>query len=374
MGMYSRRQTLKAAMGATGIGALAGCSALLGDNEDPEGRTETDLDEGDLDELPEIEITVGASSNRHRVSQNTRAVMTFREILSEATDGKITVDAQMESQLGDQRELIEQNINGTVEVVCSTSEGHLAPFYPNMNIIGAPYLFNDVDHALYTLDHYMGHMFEDFREQTGMRILAYYDNGGFRSFGTIPEIRGPDDLEGLRIRTMEIDAHQELVRQLGASPEPIAWSELYDATNQGVVDGQENSMPTVVAGNLQEVIDHIILDRHVFSMNFFHANEEWFQDLPEAYQQLVLEAGFWAGHDARMINRYRRNRSAGFMEEAGVEVYDPPPEVLDEFAERTQEPVLELVRDQIDNEELLNNFLDAADDAEDVLGFPDVIG
>lgn len=359
------------ALGLTaGIVSTAGCSSLGGsDSNSVGGGSQANESEGA--EMPEMTVTLGHSGSEDITQHQHRAAVTFKNYIESKTGGNFTVEISPGGALGSLREMVEQNQSGSLELVGSTAEGHLAPFYPNINVYALPYAFRNVEVANYVFDKGFGDtLWEDFRQKTGLRMLTWYDNGGFRSFGISgSEIRSLDDMKGLDIRTMQIEAHQELVSQLGANPTPIDWNELYQAIDQGVVDGQENSIPTVISGDLHEVLDYIILDRHVFSMNFIHCNEDWFQGLPQYYQQLVVTAGRLASQDARMINRIQRERGIKTVEEAGVTVYDPPQNVVQEFKEATQEPVGEVVREKMDNPKLVDQMVDAIEQAEQDLGY-----
>lgn len=355
---------------SAGVVATAGCSSLTSSGNG-NGGSATDSGGSGGVENPEMTVTLGHSGPEDITQHQHRAAVTFKNHVESATNGNLTVEISPGGALGSLREMVEQNQSGSLELVGSTAEGHLAPFYPNINVYALPYAFRNVEVANYVFDKEFGDtLWQDFREQTGLRMLTWYDNGGFRSFGVSGvEIESVEDMEGLDIRTMQIEAHQELVSQLGANPTPIDWNELYQAIDQGVVAGQENSIPTVISGDLHEVLDYIILDRHVFTMNFIHCNEDWFQDLPVHYQRIVLEGGQLASKDARMINRVQRQRGVQTVEEAGVTVYDPPQDVIDEFQEATQEPVGEIVREQMDDPELVDQMVDAIEQAEKDLGY-----
>lgn len=364
------------ALGITaGVASTAGCSSLgatggNGNGNGGNGNGSGSQNGNDL-AMPEMTVTLGHSGPEDIQQHQHRAATTFKNYVEQQTNGNFTVEISPGGALGSLREMIEQNQSGSLELVGSTAEGHIAPFYSNINVYALPYAFRNVEVANYVFDKGFGDtLWEDFRDQTGLRMLTWYDNGGFRSFGIAgSEIRSLSDMEGLDIRTMQIEAHQELVRQLGANPTPIDWNELYQAIDQGVVAGQENSIPTVISGDLHEVLDFIILDRHVYTMNFIHANESWFQDLPEHYQQIVLTAGRLASQDARMINRIQRQRGVQTVEDAGVTVFDPPQDLITEFQEATQEPVGQIVREQMDDPGLVDEMTDAIEQAEQDLGY-----
>jgi TRAP-type transport system periplasmic protein len=372
----NRRRFLQATGATVTMGALAGCTDMIIPDD---GESEAGGEIDDPDDLPEVEATLGHSGPEDTGMHQHRAAVTFKDYIENQTDGQFTIDIVPGGGLGDLGEMTEQNIEGAVELVGSTAEGHLAPFYPNINVYASPFAFatgdeeEDIITANYVFDKEFGQrLWEDFRDQTGLRMLTWYDNGGFRNFGIAgEEVRDASDMEGLTIRTMEIEAHMELVRQLGASPEPMAWEELYEGIDQGVVDGQENSIPTVISGNLQEVIDWVITDGHCFTMNFIHCNDDWFQDLPLEYQSLVIEGGQMASLDARKVNRLQRMWGNDIVESEGVEIYEPDEDELDTFREATQEPVDEVIRDEMDDPDMLDEMMEAIDEARTELGFDD---
>ncbi|WP_226023774.1 substrate-binding domain-containing protein [Halomicrobium salinisoli] len=362
-------RTAGAISATAGLTSIAGCSSLTSGGNGGSGSGDGS-DSGGA-ENPEMTVTLGHSGPEDITQHQHRAAVTFKKHIEDNTNGNFTVEISPGGALGSLREMVEQNQSGSLELVGSTAEGHIAPFYSNINVYALPYAFRNVEVANYVFDNEFGdQLWADFRDQTGLRMLTWYDNGGFRSFGVSGvEIESIDDMEGLDIRTMQIEAHQELVSQLGANPTPIDWNELYQAIDQGVVAGQENSIPTVISGDLHEVLDWIILDRHVYTMNFIHCNEEWFQGLPLHYQRLVLEAGRLASQEARMINRIQRERGVQTVEEAGVTVYDPPQEVINDFREATQEPVGELIRNEMDDPGMVDDMQEAIQQAEKDLGY-----
>ncbi len=355
-----RRSFLKkaSALGAVGVSAsVAGCFGDDGNGGNGNGQAAVE----DPDELPEENITLSHTSDPDPQNHPEHQARTIKNYMESRTDGQFTVDIAAGGELGTTTDIIEQTIDGTIEVVSSIAEGHIAPFYPNINVYSVPYVFPDVEVANRVFDKEFGDTLrEDMLDKTGLRMLAWWDNGGFRHFSANTELRSVDDFDGLTIRTMQIEAHQEIVRQLGASPEAIDWTELYDALNQGVVDGQENAIPTFTLPNLQEVQDYVIMDGHVFTMVFNCVNDEWFQGLHPTYQQLFREANFWAMNDARAVTRILRESDLEMIqEEYGVEVYEPTPDEIDEFQDATQEPVEELIRDEMDDPELLGEMYDA---------------
>lgn len=102
-------------------------------------------------------------------------------------------------------------------------------------------------------------------------------------------IRTPDDLKGLKIRTMENPAHMAMVKALGASPTPIAWGEVYMALQQGVVDGQENPVSVIQVAKFNEVQKYLTLDGHVYSIPPILMNDKFFSSLSPDVQKIITD-------------------------------------------------------------------------------------
>lgn len=365
----TRRNIMKLA-GAAGVaGALAGC--VGGGNGNGNGDGSVEAGDVDTEDLPEESITVAHALDPQPMGDWHRSALTFKQFMEDATDGRFSVEISGGGALGNWGELIEQNIDGTIEVVSGTAEGHHAPFYPNINVFSIPYLIRSVQIGNHVFDHRFGQeMFEDFREETGMRMLGAYDNAGLRNFSVSSgnEIYSIEDFEGLQIRTMDIEAHQEMVRQLGADPTPIDGAELYQALDQGVVDGQEQPDPITVEVGLYEVQAQIITSGHFYSMTYVHCNEGWFQDLHPHYQQLVREAGLRASIDGRKVNVLGRQRAVEYLSEQ-IEYHEVDQDFVDNAADATQDAVEEIIRDEVADETKIDDLYEAVAEAEEELGY-----
>jgi C4-dicarboxylate-binding protein DctP len=360
----SRRTFIKAS-GATGAaGLFAGC--LGGD----EGGVQEQVE--DPSELPEEEITWHHLGAPDQTLHNHRQALTFKQFMEYHTDGRFTVNIAPAGQLAGDVESVEQAQQGAIEIVGGIAEGHIAPFLPDMNVIAMPYAYPDIDVANFVWDHtdfgrdFRAHMYE----QMDVLPLGWYDNGGFRHYSANVPLRGPEDLEGLTIRNMDIEGHLAITRALGATPQPIDWTELYEALDTGVVDGQENSIPTVALGNLQEVQDYIMKDGHVFSINFALASGSWFENLHPTYQGLVREAGLLGTAHSRMVNRLQRVQlETVYEEEYGIEIYEPTAAQMQEFRDLTVEPVGEIIETQMDDVSWIARQEAAVEEAVEAVGY-----
>lgn len=188
----------------------------------------------------------------------------FQEALERVSGGEFTVREHAAGSLGGERDMIEGLQIGTVDVVI-TSTGPLGNFVPDTYVLDLPFLFADYDHARSVLDSDIGQDLLDDMEQHGIVGLAWSENGFRHMTNSRNEVHAPDDVRGIRIRTMENQVHMNAFRELGASPTPMAFPELFTALQQGTVDAQENPITVIVATKFWEVQDHISLTGHVYS-------------------------------------------------------------------------------------------------------------
>ena len=277
------------------------------------------------------------------------AMLAFKNSLEKSSSGRIKVELYPGGVLGDAKSNLEQMLVNLLEGA-TPADGALAPFYANIQVLSVPYLFKDALEAYDLLDSaLMKEIIDDMASKSRLRIVASYDNGGFRNFtNSKREVRSAADLKGLKIRTMDIPAHMEMVRALGASPTPIAFLELYSALQTGVVDGQENSAITTFSASLQEVQKYGTLDGHLLGLAFLVISENFYQGLPGDLQQLVLRAGREASIGARGMVRACESIAISALAENGMTLYSPTAQELDTF-KIAQKPVLDFLRKNVDN-------------------------
>jgi tripartite ATP-independent transporter DctP family solute receptor len=277
------------------------------------------------------------------------AMLAFKGGFEKYTNGRYTVELYPYGTLGDAASNLEQMISGVLQGG-TPADGALAPFYPKIQVFSIPYLYNNALVAYDILDSDFGqNLFEDCARTAGLRVLASYDNGGYRNFSNSRKvIKTAADMGNLKIRTMDIPVHMEIVKALGASPTPIAFMELYSALQTGVVDGQENSAITMLGASLQEVQKNVTLDGHLLGMAFLTFSENWFQGLSPEDQDAAHRAGREASIAARGTVRYAESLAIDKLRQAGVAVYAPTAEELETFRETAQGPAMDWLKKNVD--------------------------
>lgn len=188
----------------------------------------------------------------------------FCENLDKNTQGRYKCQVYPASALGGEREQVEAVQIGTQDLVI-TSTGPVGNFVPEMKIVDIPFLFRDYDHARKVLDGKIGQdMLAKFPNH-GLVALAWSENGFRHMTNNKRAIVSAADASGLKMRTMENKVHMEGYRSFGIQPTPMAFPEVFGALQQGVVDGQENPIPVILASKFSQVQKHLSLTGHVYS-------------------------------------------------------------------------------------------------------------
>jgi tripartite ATP-independent transporter DctP family solute receptor len=289
-----------------------------------------------------------------------RGVMVFKKMVEQKTAGRVKVDIYPANQLGKEREQFEGVKLGTIEM-CMIAEGPMAGFFPEIMVIGVPYLYANEITAWKSLDGSFGKtLFEEMRKKTGVRALGIGENG-FRNFtNRVRPIKSPDDMKGLKIRTMENPAHMAMVKAMGASATPIAWGEVYMALQQGVVDGQENPVSVIEVSKFNEVQKYLTLDGHVYSILPILINDKFFMSLPPDIQKIIVDIAKTATTVQRGQNVKKVYDGVKSLQDKGMEVYSPTDKELQMFRDKSQKPVLEFLDKTFADKKIDKKWIDLA--------------
>lgn len=182
--------------------------------------------------------------------------------LEEISGGTMTLEVYANSALGDNRVIVEGIQLGTIEMGMP-STAVLGGFTNSALVFDMPFIFKNYDSAYEVLSGEVGMGILKELESSGIVGLGWAVNG-WRHLTANEEIRTPDQMKGLKIRTMETQAHMDFWNACGASATPMAFSELYTALQQGVVDCEENPYVTGTGAKLEEVQKYWIETGHIF--------------------------------------------------------------------------------------------------------------
>ncbi|WP_226975995.1 TRAP transporter substrate-binding protein [Zobellia nedashkovskayae] len=251
-----------------------------------------------------------------------KAMVKMGEDLKELSGGKMLLEIYPNQQLGTERQCLELLQIGSLDMT-KVSVGTLENFAPKMRVLGLPFLFRDRQHSFDVLDGPIGQELLNDGEQYWLKGLGYYDAGS-RSFYTKDRpINNPDDLAGLKIRVMESVTAMDMVKDLGGSPTPISWGELYTALQQGVVDGAENNPPSFYLSRHYEVCKFYTLDEHTVLPDVLLAGTHLWDSLSEEEQGWLKKAVDGSVGYQRKLWGEAEDEALAEVEKAGVEIIRP---------------------------------------------------
>jgi len=209
--------------------------------------------------------------------------------VEQRTGGRYKIQTFYSGALGAERESVEATQLGTQELTF-TSTGPIPNFVPEVKILDVPFLFRDYAHARAVLDGPIGQEMLAKFEAKGLKALAWGENGFRHMTNSKRAVNGPDDLRGLKMRTMENPVHIQAYKGFGINPTPMAFTEVFTALQQGTVDGQENPLSVITAAKFEQVQKHLSLTGHVYSPAVFLMNKAQFDKLSAADKQAFLDA------------------------------------------------------------------------------------
>lgn len=241
----------------------------------------------------------------------------FAELVAEKTEGRVTVDVGGSAQYGDDVEALTQMRLGTL-ALSANSQGSTSGVVEQFAVIGLPFLFDDVTRAWQVLDGDVGKTLDEIAQAQGLKVLAFWDNGIRQTSNNVRPITAPADLKGLKIRTPPDPMTLEIFTALGANPTPLAFSELYVALQQGVVDGQENPLMNIESSKLYEVQKYISLTGHKYESTPLLMSKMIWEGLSPEDQTAILAAAKEAGAYNRELSQKADTELRPKLEAAGV--------------------------------------------------------
>ena len=192
---------------------------------------------------------------------HTEALWAASEI-KKRTGGRYDIEVFPASQLGNENQLNKALGLGAIDIVY-VGINFVAATYEPLGITGAPFMLRDFDHwKAYRGSRLFAELAKGYEDKTRHKItaLTYY---GQRHVTANKSIRKPEDMRGMKLRVPPAPLFLMFTKSVGADATPIAFSDVYTALQQGLVDGQENPLPTIMAKKFYEVQSHIVLTGHI---------------------------------------------------------------------------------------------------------------
>ncbi|HVO87727.1 MAG TPA: TRAP transporter substrate-binding protein [Casimicrobiaceae bacterium] len=249
------------------------------------------------------------------------AIDAFAREVEKRTNGRYRIQNFYSSALGAERESIEGIQLGTLDLTM-TSTGPVPNFVPEVAILDIPFLFRDYAHARAVLDGPIGKELLGKFDAKGIHALAWGENGFRHMTNSRHPVNSPDDLKGLKMRTMENPVHIQAYRAFGIIPTPMAFTEVFTALQQGTVDGQENPVSVITSAKLDQVQKYMTLTGHVYSPALILMSKARWDALSPGDKQAFEESA----REAVKVNRARidedERKGVAELRARGMQVID----------------------------------------------------
>ncbi|WP_412480730.1 TRAP transporter substrate-binding protein [Azonexus sp. IMCC34839] len=255
-----------------------------------------------------------------------KAAEMFAKKAAELTKGKVKVEVYPNSTLYKDKEEMEALQLGAVQMLAPS----LAKFGPlgvkEFEVFDLPFIFASYDDLRKVTNGAVGKQLLAKLEPKGIRGLAYWDNG-FKSFSANSPIKTPADLKGKKMRIQSSKVLEEQMRSLGSMPQVMAFSEVYQALQTGVVDGTENPISNLYTQKMHEVQKHLTLTEHGYLGYAVIVNKKFWDGLPTDVRAQLEDAMEQSTRYANQIAKVENDSSLDAVKKSGkTTVYVPTKE------------------------------------------------
>ncbi|MBL4645688.1 MAG: hypothetical protein COA52_14055 [Hyphomicrobiales bacterium] len=256
------------------------------------------------------------------------AMLEFKKIMQEGTDGRIEVQLFPSAQLGALAEQLENVQTGAQEMTL-VSPAYSSQFFPAFNVLELPFLVTNWDEAGKMLNSdAFSTLTSDAEKAIGVKIVGNFPYGFRNVANSDHPVVLLDDLKGLKLRTQSSPVHIAAFEALGANPIAIDWSETYQAVQTGVVDGLENANSVLIANHFPEIAPNISVTHHLFGMLLVVMNAKVYDDLSDD-DQALLESAINAAEEINLRRALEiEESSVAELEKMGAKVNNVAPDQI----------------------------------------------
>ena len=216
--------------------------------------------------------------------------LALQEALESKTNGAVKVQIFPNSQLGAEDQVVELLNHGTIAFTIAGASG-LAGFVPQTELLNLPFIFKDLDHFYRVVDGPVGNrMSQAIEDKLNVVVLGWMYSGSRNLWNSKHPVLSPADMSGLKIRTMTSSVMVDSFNALGGQATPIAFSELYTALQQGVVDGAEGDHIDLLGEKFHETVKYVSLTGHIYFAGALLMSKDAYDGLSFSQQTAVWEA------------------------------------------------------------------------------------
>jgi TRAP-type C4-dicarboxylate transport system substrate-binding protein len=241
----------------------------------------------------------------------------FADQLEEETDGRITGEV-LAQQVGGGEDHLNATADGTIDMHGQSVATVTANFGPEYGFVGTPFIPQDWEHHVTMWEEYIEPMDEfngQLVEDANQRVIGT-GKYGVRSVTSNEPIRTPEDLSGVQMRVPQINSWTNVWNAVGAEATPVAYDELYQSLQTGVVGASEGPIKQVFDASLYEVQSHFSLTEHLPTDTTVTVNEETWQSFSDSDRELVQRV---LDENLEWLNETVDSNESSFLEEAQEE-------------------------------------------------------
>ena len=261
------------------------------------------------------------AENQPKGNPITEGMEKFAELVKEKTNGSVEIEVYTDAQLGDEASTIEQIEMGTLDFA-RVNTSALAATVDEVGVFTLPYVFTSTEHKYRVLDGKVGDSVMKSLENYGMIGLKFWEAGSRNFYTTTKPITSVEDMRGLKIRVQQSETAIRMIELLGARATPMAYGEVFQGLQTGIVDGAENDFVSYYTSGHYEVAKHFTLDAHMAPPAILLVSKRTWDNLNDDQKKAINESAEEAVVWQRQAMQDFQNESRKAVEEAGTIVYD----------------------------------------------------
>lgn len=215
-------------------------------------------------------------------------LLEFEKYVEEKTNGRMDVQVFANGLLGGDREILEAINLGTVQMG-NMASSNLTAYGDKFGLYELPFLFNSFEAAVAAYDGELGEIYNEWLAEEDFYCYGVFTYG-FRALSNkVREVWTPDDMQGIKIRVMEVPMYIKAFSLLGANPTPMSWNEIYTGLQQGTIEAQDNSPEQTYLAKFYEVQPYYTTLNHTLSNGLAICKKSYIDSLPEDIRQVLTD-------------------------------------------------------------------------------------
>ncbi len=254
----------------------------------------------------------------------------FKELIEKETNGRIKMQLFPDGQMGNDQSMMDSLKMGTLDMMV-TSSAPIANTTKTFLVFDLPFLFTSEKVADTVLDGPAGQEILDTLKGTGLIGLVFWENGFRNITNSKRAINTPEDLNGLKIRTMQNPIHLDSFKGWGANPVPMPFNEVFTALEQKVIDGQENPNTLIYDAGFYEAQKYLSITQHFYTPFVLMIGQKTWDKLSANDQKLIQKIALETRGYERKVNRENNAKYLDLMKKKGIEINVVTPENLEKF-------------------------------------------